>query len=259
MGKAKVVAIGLGIASLVIGILGAYLIYQESAESDYVNGANRIVSDRNKIINEFMSDLLPRLETRQISITQVKFRVTSLVNDADKLHQHALGMNVPEKYKSAHPHLIQGLDYFTSAVESTKDALQYTENALQASQQLQTSSTSVIGAIFGFGSLPNLSGMSDVYSNTEAAKTAFNDAIRYLKQSEEELETFSSAAQLENNISFSSTVFERGASSAATQEQLEACKELGIPAFSCSEEQILAKKRLINAGEQGAYGSGTKP
>ena len=75
MGKAKVVAIGLGIASLVIGILGAYLIYQESAESDYVNGANRIVSDRNKIINEFMSDLLPRLETKQIGRASCRERV----------------------------------------------------------------------------------------------------------------------------------------------------------------------------------------
>ncbi len=100
--------------------------------------------------------------------------------------------------------------------------------------------------------------MSDVHSNTEAAKAAFNDAVRYLKQSEESLATFSSAAHLENNVSFSSTVFERSASSALTKEQLETRKELGIPAFSCSEEQILAKKKL-NAGEQGTHGSGTKP
>ncbi len=247
-----------GIAALATGIFGAYLIYQESAERDYVKETNKLLSDRNQIVNEFMSDLLPKMETKQISITEAKFRVSSLVNDADKLHQHASSMNVPDKFRPAHPHLIQGLDYFTSAVNSTDTALQYIENALRAGQQLQISSNSVIGTIFGFASLPNLAGMSNVHSNTEAAKAAFNDAIRYLKQSEEALETFSSTAHLENNVSFSSTVFERGTSSAATKEQLEACKELGIPAFSCSEEQILAKKRL-NAGEQGAQGSGTKP
>ncbi len=247
-----------GIAFLVIGIFGAYLIYQESAERDYVKEANKLLSDRNQIVNEFMSDLLPKMETKQISVTQAEFRVSSLVNDAEKLHRYALGMSVPDKYRTAHTHLIQGLDYFTSAVKSANTALQYIENALQAGQQLQISSNSVIGAIFGFGSLPNLSGMSDVHSNTEAAEAAFNDAVRYLKQSEESLATFSSAAHLENNASFSSTVFERGASSAATQEQLEACKKLGIPAFSCSEEQILAKKKL-NAEDQGAHGSGTKP
>ena len=43
----------------------------------------------------------------------------------------------------------------------------------------------------------------------------------------------------------------------ATPEQLEECKQLGIPEFTCTEQTILAKKRLTAAGQAGAYGSGT--
>ncbi len=42
-----------------------------------------------------------------------------------------------------------------------------------------------------------------------------------------------------------------------TPAQVEECKSLGIPVFTCTEQQILAKKRLINAQASGAYGSGT--
>lgn len=48
-----------------------------------------------------------------------------------------------------------------------------------------------------------------------------------------------------------------GSEQKATQEQLEECKKLGIPEFSCTEQTILAKKRLIEAGQKGAYGAGT--
>jgi len=48
-----------------------------------------------------------------------------------------------------------------------------------------------------------------------------------------------------------------GGAQVATPQQLEECKALGIPEFTCSEHQILAKKRLINAQQEGAYGSGT--
>ncbi len=43
----------------------------------------------------------------------------------------------------------------------------------------------------------------------------------------------------------------------ATPEQLKECKNLGIPDFACTQTAILAKKRIINAEQQGAYGSGT--
>jgi len=242
--RAKVFTIGFGIAALVVGIVIGYLVYQQPVEQDYMEGVDSILSERNQIINEFMSDLLPKMESRQISITESKVRVASLVDEANNLHQDALGMNVPEKYRSAHPHFVQGLDYFASAVNSTNNALQYTANALQAGQHLQTSSFTIMGSIFGFDSLPESSEMSDVRSNAEAAKAAFNDAIKYLRQSEEELETFATVSQLYINVSISSPVLERGAVSTATKEQLEECKELGIPVFTCSEEKILEKKKL---------------
>jgi hypothetical protein len=244
MGRAKLFAIGFGIAALAVGIIASYMLYQQPPEQGYIEEVTRILSERNQIFNEFMSDLLPKMESKQISIAESKDRVTLLAGKANNLHQDALGMNVPEKYRSAHPHFVQGLDYFASAVNSTNNALQYTENALQAGQQLQASSFSIMGSIFGFDSLPESSEMSDVRLNAEAAKAAFNDAINYLRQSEEELETFASAAQLYINVSISSPVIERGAVSTVTKEMLEECKELGIPVFSCSEEQILAKKRL---------------
>jgi hypothetical protein len=41
-----------------------------------------------------------------------------------------------------------------------------------------------------------------------------------------------------------------------TQKQLEECKELGIPEFACTEQTLLAKKRVIKVEEKDAYGSG---
>jgi hypothetical protein len=43
----------------------------------------------------------------------------------------------------------------------------------------------------------------------------------------------------------------------ASPEQLEECKNLGIPEFACTQTAILAKKRVITAEQYGAYGSGT--
>lgn len=48
-----------------------------------------------------------------------------------------------------------------------------------------------------------------------------------------------------------------GGAPVATPEQIEECKQLGIPVFACSEHQILAKKRVVDAYQPGAYGSGT--
>ena len=48
-----------------------------------------------------------------------------------------------------------------------------------------------------------------------------------------------------------------GGAPVATPEQIEECKQLGIPVFTCSEHQILAKKRVIDAYQPGGYGSGT--
>lgn len=246
MGRTKVFAIGFGAAALVVGIFAGYLIYQQSIEQEYVDGVNSILAKRNQIIGEFMSDLLPRMETKQISISDGKSIVSSLANEADKLRQEASSMNVPEKYRSAHPHFIQGIDYFSNAVASTNDALQYTENALQAAQKLQTDSVTVMGTIFGFDSLPETPEMSDVRSNAEAAKNTFNDAINYLRQSEDELQIFYSMAQIQK-ISTPSAALDVSEVGKVTKEMLEECKELGIPEFSCSEQKILEKKRLTGA------------
>jgi hypothetical protein len=43
----------------------------------------------------------------------------------------------------------------------------------------------------------------------------------------------------------------------ATPEQLAECKQLGIPEFTCTEQTLLAKRRVVSASQQGAYGSGT--
>ena len=249
MNKVRLVAIGIGIAALVTGIIGVYLVNQQSAERDYSDRINKIFFARDQIINEFMSDLLPGMESKQISITEGKLRVSSLVDEADKLHSDAVGMNVPEKYSSAHSHLIQGLAYFTDAVNSTNIALQYTEKALQAGQQLQTSSVTVMGTIFGFDSLPDSAEMADVRANAEAAKSAFNEAVSQLQKSEEELQTFVSTAELYINISSPSMVFDPAATGKVTKKMLEECKELGIPEFTCSEQNILEKKRLIGEGQ----------
>lgn len=45
-----------------------------------------------------------------------------------------------------------------------------------------------------------------------------------------------------------------GGAQVASPEQIKECEQLGIPVFTCSEHQILAKKRLINAQEEGAGG-----
>lgn len=189
MGK-TIVVIGVGIVAGAIEILGAYLIHQESIERDYVNQVNNIKSDLHKITTWLTGNLLPKLESRAISMTDTKFSLLSLVDGANQLHHRALSMDGPDKYKSAHPHLIKGLDYFVKAMQAGKDTFQYTENALVASEWLQTPPATAIDAIFGLGSLPNLSGMDDVYSNVESTKTAYNNAIMYYGQAEEELKTF---------------------------------------------------------------------
>jgi hypothetical protein len=181
------------------------------------------------------------METKQISVSDGKTIVSSLANEADRLEQEASSMNVPEKYKSAHPHLMQGLDYFSNAVASTNDALQYTENALEAGQKLQTASITVMGTIFGFDSLPKTPEMSDVRTNADAAKNAFNDAINYLRQSEDELQVFHSMANIKQ-VSAPSAALDVSEVGKVTKEMLEECKELGIPEFSCSEQKILEKK-----------------
>jgi len=244
--SARVVAIGVGVAAIVAGIFAGYLAYQQSMEQEYVDGVNNILSKRNQIINEFMSDLLPRMETKQITVSDGKTIVSSRANEADKLLQDASSMNVPEKYRSAHTHLIQGLDHFSNTVASTNDALQYTENALQAAQKLQTASITVMGTIFGFDSLPETPEMSDVRSNAEAAKNTFNESINYLRQSEDELQIFYSMAQIQN-VSSPSAALDVREVGRVTKEMLEECKELGIPEFSCSEQKILEKKRLTGA------------
>lgn len=48
-----------------------------------------------------------------------------------------------------------------------------------------------------------------------------------------------------------------GGAQVASPEQIKECKSLGIPEFTCTEQQILAKKRLINAQEHPSTGSGT--
>ena len=48
-----------------------------------------------------------------------------------------------------------------------------------------------------------------------------------------------------------------GGAQVATPEQIEECKQLGIPVFTCTEHLILAKKRLINAQQNPSTGSGT--
>lgn len=237
----KVVAIGVGIAALVAGILAGILAYQNSIEQGYVDAVNAILAKRDQIINEFMSDLLPRMETKQISVSDGKIIVASLANEADKLLQEASSMNVPAKYSSAHTHLIQGLDHFSNAVSSTNDALQYTENALEAAQKLQTASITVMGTIFGFDSLPDSPEMSDVRSNAEAAKNTFNDAINYLRQSEDELQVFYSMAGIKR-VSTPSAALDVSEVGNVTKEMLEECKQLGIPEFSCSEQKILEQR-----------------
>ncbi len=261
MGKAKGAAIAFGIAAGIIGIFGAYVMYQESAERDYLNEVNGISSDLNKITTE-LNNIGLDVSANKISITQAKFSLSSLVNDAERLHQHSSSINVPDKYRSAHLHLIQGLDYYTRAMLSTKNAFEYTEKALQTSQNLQTSLfASIIGAIFGVGSLPSLSGMADLYSNTEAAKAAYNDAIRYSAQAEDELKIFYSLTQIniQQPIPFRLTVSAESTSEQRpTQGLLDECKNLGIPEFTCTEQQVMAKKRLVAAQQSGAYGSGAK-
>ena len=45
-----------------------------------------------------------------------------------------------------------------------------------------------------------------------------------------------------------------GGAQVATPEQIEECKQLGIPVFTCTEHLILAKKRLLAAEKEGAGG-----
>jgi hypothetical protein len=48
-----------------------------------------------------------------------------------------------------------------------------------------------------------------------------------------------------------------GGAQVATPDQIKECEKLGIPVFTCTENIILAKKRLINAQEHPSTGSGT--
>jgi hypothetical protein len=48
-----------------------------------------------------------------------------------------------------------------------------------------------------------------------------------------------------------------GGAQVATPEQVEECKRIGIPEFTCTEQNILAKKRLLNAQANPSTGSGT--
>jgi len=48
-----------------------------------------------------------------------------------------------------------------------------------------------------------------------------------------------------------------GSTQIATPEQVEECRQMGINVGACTENSILAKKRLIAASQKGAYGSGT--
>ncbi len=48
-----------------------------------------------------------------------------------------------------------------------------------------------------------------------------------------------------------------GGAQVATPAQIEQCKQLGIPVFTCTENIILAKLRLKNAQEHPSTGSGT--
>jgi len=48
-----------------------------------------------------------------------------------------------------------------------------------------------------------------------------------------------------------------GSTQTATPEQVAECKSLGIPEFSCTEQTLLAKRRIVAVGQEGAYGSGT--
>lgn len=245
--RKAIVVVGAGVASVSVVIL-VFLMYQQAAEHTYVSEVGIILSDRDKIIGEFMSELLPRMEAKQISITEAKSRVMTLVNDADMLRERASAMIIPDKYRSAHPHLVKGLEQFVNAVKSTEDALQHTESAMQSAQQLQIPPSSVIGAIFGFASLPS-SEMPALRSDIETARATFNGAVSYLAQSEDELELFSSSAQMKISFSSPSKMLQPGTSK-VTPEQIEMCKELGIPEFICSQEQIIAKKRLIG-GQSG--------
>jgi hypothetical protein len=48
-----------------------------------------------------------------------------------------------------------------------------------------------------------------------------------------------------------------GGALVATPEQIEQCKKLGIPEFTCTEQAILARLRYLNALELEGRGSGT--
>ena len=48
-----------------------------------------------------------------------------------------------------------------------------------------------------------------------------------------------------------------GSGQIATPEQIKECKQLGVPEVICTETSLLAKRRMVAAGQTGAYGSGT--
>lgn len=260
MAKAKSLAIGFGIAAAGLGtvvVIFLSLATFQGSEVNYINDVNRLTSDLNRV-NMEINSVATDLSSNRIYITQAKFQLSSLVNDADKLHKRASSMSVPEKYKSVHPHLVQGLDYYVSSFESSKNAIEYTEKALQSSQNFETLLYSdIISVILGSASLQSLSAMSEVYSNTEAAKAAYHDANRYGRLATDEFTKYFSMTNLMTNISYPNTTSEQVLRDVSKQSLLEECKELGIPEFSCTEQTLLAKRRIVAAGQQGAYGSGT--
>jgi hypothetical protein len=238
MSRSRVAAVSAGAAAVVAAIISFYMISQASEEREYIGTTSRILLERNNIVNTFIGELLPRMEAKQLSIEEGMSRVTALASGAANLHHEAMDMKVPDKYRAAHEHLVKGLGYFTASVESTNMALERTDSALR-NQNIQSSA--VLGAIFGFGSGSDFTGMPEVQSDIEAAKKAFNEAVKYFGQSEEELQLFSSMANVQ--VASQQNMFEP-TTTAATPEQYEECKQLGIPAFQCDEKQILSKKRL---------------
>lgn len=49
----------------------------------------------------------------------------------------------------------------------------------------------------------------------------------------------------------------KGGAQTVIKEQLERCREVGIPEFTCTEQTLLAREQSIKAQEKEAFGSGT--
>lgn len=48
-----------------------------------------------------------------------------------------------------------------------------------------------------------------------------------------------------------------GSGMLVNEAQLERCRELGIPEFTCTEQTLLARERMEKAEQENSYGSGT--